>query len=181
MIGLVLAGLGLSAFCFSTIARVFFPGDASSLLHLLSLATSLPILFAWFIVRPIPLPEAYLNPKADQCQGREPVQSGERVPCITEQDVGTTNIGEPDCRTPLLGNRHETRDHCVPDSSSALEIGQVRDQITETERPDIHGIQLFTSPDFYLIISIMTLCESVSLWVVLCLISSWSERNGPDV
>lgn len=162
MIGLVFAGLGLSAFCFSTIAHVFFPGDTSSLLHLLSLSTSLPILFAWFIVRPIPLPSSHLDPKADQCQAHEPIQSGEPAPYITETDARTINIGEPDYLTPLLGNRHETHDHCVSESSSALEIGQVRDQSTEAERPDIHGIQLFTSPDFYIIISIMTLRKSAS-------------------
>ncbi|KAL4075477.1 major facilitator superfamily domain-containing protein [Scleroderma citrinum] len=155
-IGSVQAGLGLSAFCFSTIAHVFFPGDTSSLLHLLSLATSLPILFALFIVRPIPLPQSHPNPKVDQCQDDEPVQGGECAPCIAGPGVDTTNTGEPDCCTPLLvGNA------CVPESSSALEIGQAHD--IQAERPDIHGVQLFTTPEFYLIVSIMTLLSGTGL------------------
>ena len=157
----MVAGLGLSAFCFSSIAQVFFPGDASALLYLLSLATSLPVLFALFIVRPIPLPEGQADSKVDD-QDNESAQSGEHIFCTTESD-----ITEPDCRTPLLRNRQEAGDHFVSDS--ALEIGRIR----EAERPNVHGIQLLTSPEFYFIIVIMTLRGSAfNLCNVLCLIAS---------
>ena len=124
----MVTGLGLSVFCFSSIAQVFFPGDASTLLYLLSLATSLPALFALSIVWPIPLPEGHVDLKVDD-QDNEPTQSGEHILCTTESD-----ITEPDCRTPLLRNRQETGDHFVSDS--ALEIGH----IWEAERPNVHGI-----------------------------------------
>ncbi|KAI6160522.1 hypothetical protein EDD17DRAFT_1599311 [Pisolithus thermaeus] len=63
--GLVLSGFSLSAFCFSTIAHIFFPGDTSTLLLLLALSTSIPTFFAVFIVRPIPLPPTCSGPGGD--------------------------------------------------------------------------------------------------------------------
>lgn len=55
--GLVLSGFGLSAFLFSSIAHIAYPGDTSEFLLLLSLGTSLPMIIGFFFVRPIPLPE----------------------------------------------------------------------------------------------------------------------------
>ncbi|KAF8075793.1 major facilitator superfamily domain-containing protein [Lyophyllum atratum] len=54
--GIVLSGLGISAFLFSTIFRVEFPGDTSSFLLLLSLGTSIPMILGYFFIRPVPLP-----------------------------------------------------------------------------------------------------------------------------
>ncbi|KAI5117521.1 hypothetical protein M0805_009529 [Coniferiporia weirii] len=56
--GLVLSGFGLSAFFFSTLAHVLYPGDTSSFLSLLALGTSFPMILGFFLVRPIPLPAA---------------------------------------------------------------------------------------------------------------------------
>lgn len=57
MTGLVISGFGLSAFFFSALAHLFFPGDVGSLLLLLALGTSLPMIGGYFVVRPIPLPD----------------------------------------------------------------------------------------------------------------------------
>ncbi|KAJ3719285.1 major facilitator superfamily domain-containing protein [Lentinula raphanica] len=54
--GLVISGFGLSAFFFSAIAHLAFPGNTSSFLLLLSLGTSFPMLIGFIFVRPIPLP-----------------------------------------------------------------------------------------------------------------------------
>ncbi|KIK22462.1 hypothetical protein PISMIDRAFT_102428 [Pisolithus microcarpus 441] len=62
--GLVQSGFGLSAFLFSTIAHVFFPGDTSAFLLLLALATSTPILVALFMVYPVPLPPTRDEPNS---------------------------------------------------------------------------------------------------------------------
>ncbi|KAE9407195.1 MFS general substrate transporter [Gymnopus androsaceus JB14] len=53
--GLVISGFGLSAFLFSAIAHLAFPGDTSSFLLLLSIGTSFPMLIGVAFVRPIPL------------------------------------------------------------------------------------------------------------------------------
>lgn len=48
-----MSGFGLSAFFFSTFAHTLFPGDTGSLLLILALGSSLPMLLGSFIVRPI--------------------------------------------------------------------------------------------------------------------------------
>lgn len=54
--GLVISGFGLSAFFFSTIAHLAFPGNTSDFFLVLALGTSLPMVMGFFLVRPIPLP-----------------------------------------------------------------------------------------------------------------------------
>ena len=55
-VGLVISGFGLSAFLFSTIAHIIFPGNTSEFLVVLAVGTSLPMILGFFFVRPIPLP-----------------------------------------------------------------------------------------------------------------------------
>lgn len=50
---MVVSGFGLSAFFFSTFAHTLFPGDTGSLLLVLALGSSAPMLLGFFIVRPI--------------------------------------------------------------------------------------------------------------------------------
>ncbi|KAF8975637.1 major facilitator superfamily-domain-containing protein, partial [Cyathus striatus] len=54
--GLVISGFGLSAFLFSTIAHVFYAGNTTAFLGILTLGTSLPMILGFFVC-PIPLPE----------------------------------------------------------------------------------------------------------------------------
>ncbi|KAJ7235305.1 major facilitator superfamily domain-containing protein [Mycena haematopus] len=56
--GIVLSGFGLSAFFFSTLAHILFPGNTSSFLLLLSLGTALTTVIGLFLVRTIPLTAA---------------------------------------------------------------------------------------------------------------------------
>ncbi|KAI0755996.1 hypothetical protein BC629DRAFT_1662047 [Irpex lacteus] len=59
--GLVISGFGLSAFLFSTIAHLVFPGNTSDFLLLLAIGTSLPMVLGFFYVRPIPLPHHHTH------------------------------------------------------------------------------------------------------------------------
>lgn len=52
--GAVLAGFGLSAFLFSTLGHVVYPGDAAGLLGLLAVGTGLPMLAGSWFIRPVP-------------------------------------------------------------------------------------------------------------------------------
>ena len=54
--GLVLSGFGLSAFYFSAISGLLYPGDTFSLLLFLTLGTSFPMIVGYFLVRPVLLP-----------------------------------------------------------------------------------------------------------------------------
>jgi hypothetical protein len=51
-----MAGFGLSAFFFSSISHILFPGNTSDFLLVLTLGTSLPMVLGFFFVRLIPLP-----------------------------------------------------------------------------------------------------------------------------
>ncbi|KAH9928843.1 major facilitator superfamily domain-containing protein [Fomitopsis serialis] len=58
MNGVVISGFGLSAFLFSTIAHVAFPGNTSDFLLILAVGTALPMVLGFLVVRAIPLPHA---------------------------------------------------------------------------------------------------------------------------
>jgi hypothetical protein len=51
-----MSGFGLSAFFFSSISHLLFPGNTSDFLLVLELGTSIPMIFGLFFVRRIPLP-----------------------------------------------------------------------------------------------------------------------------
>ncbi|OSX60721.1 hypothetical protein POSPLADRAFT_1148283 [Postia placenta MAD-698-R-SB12] len=57
--GIVISGFGLSAFLFSTMAHIFFPGNTSDFLLVLAVGTSIPMLLGFFLVRPIPLQHTF--------------------------------------------------------------------------------------------------------------------------
>lgn len=59
--GIVISGFGLSAFLFSTMAHIFFPGNTSDFLLVLAVGTSLPMLLGFFLVRPIPLQQSEIS------------------------------------------------------------------------------------------------------------------------
>jgi hypothetical protein len=60
-----MAGFGLSAFFFSSISHILFPGNTSDFLLVLSLGTALPMILGFFFVRPIPLPSNGITPVED--------------------------------------------------------------------------------------------------------------------
>ncbi|GBE79045.1 predicted protein [Sparassis crispa] len=82
--GVVLSGFGLSAFLFSTIAHVVFPGDTSSFLLVLAIGTSLPMVLGFFLVRPIPLPFSELTHNVEHAVTDE-----------DDEDVVTARVGSP--------------------------------------------------------------------------------------
>jgi hypothetical protein len=56
VVGIVISGFGLSAFIFSNLSSLLFPGNTSEFLLTLALGTSIPMVIGFFLVRPIPLP-----------------------------------------------------------------------------------------------------------------------------
>ncbi|KAI5988454.1 major facilitator superfamily domain-containing protein [Pisolithus marmoratus] len=151
---LVLSSLGLSAFCFSIIAQIFFPGDTSALLLLLSLATSIPPLLAVFIVRPIPLPPTRPGPEGDQTGHYERIPNAEVVPFIADCSA---SVEEDDRRTLLVNSQSGI------ESSSALEIGYAEGPLRPDTLLDIHGTMLFRTLDFYLLFMITLLLAGTGI------------------
>lgn len=226
--GLVVSGFGLSAFFFSTMARTFFPGDPSALLLLLALTTSMPMLLALIVVRPIPLPSTHLPSKADQYEDPDSTSSEAVLPSIRSTNAvgiitkavgiveaderqpllgasvpsipGTHAIGimegnnsqlgaalpsvhganavgiitntvgmiGTDSRQPLLGNQRVTNYQGVPESSTLAEMGLALSQSHSQaeELPGICGIKLLKSPDFYLLITIVSLLTGTGLMYI---------------
>ena len=114
------------------------------------------MLAALFVVRPIPLPSIYLLPKVNQFEDCNPVFNGAAVPSIHHIDAVDT-VESESCQ-PLLGNQRRANYHGVSESSTVTEVGLANDQ--GCLEPDIYGVQLLTSPDFYLLVMIVSLCKS---------------------
>lgn len=72
VVGIVMSGFGLSAFLFSTISHVLFPGNTSDFLLVLALGTALPMVLGFFVVKPIPLPphqQSHVIPSSERPSG----------------------------------------------------------------------------------------------------------------
>lgn len=195
--GLVLSGFGLSAFFFSTIASVAFPGDISALLLVLAIGTTIPMLLGLVIVRQVPLPPASARLGVEgglrERDGYQPIPSGEAA----------LFIGNNSSESPLLDSTpdHEQQvsNYHVPESSTAVELVQDR-SISRGSRanrsascgksmhdmhdgPNIYGKQLWFTRDFHILFIIMALCElSFPTFNILLTTSTWiSERNWAHV
>ncbi|KAI6040972.1 major facilitator superfamily domain-containing protein [Pisolithus marmoratus] len=152
-VSLVFSGLGLSAFLYSTAANTLFPGDTSAFLLLLALATSISALVALFVVRPIPLPSTALGLRVDENEDCEQPPGG----FFTGPDIDTVCIGEEDS---LLGSGPGY------ESSSTSEVGGARTRSKTDSSPDIHGKMLWSTPEFYLVCTIMSLLSGTGLMYI---------------
>lgn len=148
--GLVLSGFGLSAFFFSTIAHILFPGDTSAFLLLLSLATSIPMLIALFVMRPVPLPQTHAGLKDDRNGEYELISTTEVVPFIADPNVDAVGVA---------GDSYVSLSDIQPEDglSSALETDRIHSHLRPDNLPDVYGKLLWRTPDFYLLCMILLL------------------------
>ncbi|KAI5996102.1 hypothetical protein EDC04DRAFT_2909976 [Pisolithus marmoratus] len=144
--------LGLSAFLYSTVVNILFPGDTSAFL-LLALATSISALVALFVVRPIPLPPTALSLRDDETVDREQISGA----FFAGPDIETVSVGEGDS---LLGARPGY------ESSSVSEVGGAQSPSKPDSSPDIHGKMLWSTPDFYLVCTIMSLLSGIGIMYI---------------
>ncbi|KAF8839371.1 MFS general substrate transporter [Paxillus ammoniavirescens] len=158
--GLVISGFGLSAFLFLTVAQVFSPGDTSAFLLVLALGTSIPMLVGLFIVRPVPLPPPNLGTRHDTTtEGYNLIPIVDAGVFIADPGEAEIDAEEADSAT-LLSHEYERSSHYLSEPSSSVEMtppwspsrgrGEDKDGM-----PNIHGKQLWLTPDFYLILTIM--------------------------
>ncbi|KAI6106166.1 major facilitator superfamily domain-containing protein [Pisolithus croceorrhizus] len=173
--GLVLSGFGLSAFFFSTIARILFPGDTSALLLLLSLATSIPMLVALFTMRPVPLPQTYPALK-DDVNGEYELLPSEVEPSTAGPDVDTVGVAGDSC-VPLADIQPENG------LSSTSQMGYNHGHLEADNLPDVHGKMLWSTPDFYLLCVILSLLGGTGVMYInnvgLISLALFAEAN-PD-
>ncbi|KAJ6544289.1 MFS general substrate transporter [Mycena capillaripes] len=154
--GIVLSGFGLSAFFFSTLGHILFPGDTSSLLLLLSGGTAITALIGFFFVRAIPLSAA----------------EGERTVVTTvTAEAEATIFNHSNEHTPLLdeeaGPSCPTEEY-VPDAgrptSHARSLSRSREDALEG--PNIDGRALWLNPDFWLLFAILALLSGTGLMYI---------------
>jgi hypothetical protein len=182
----VLSGFGLSAFFFSTLAHVLFPGDTSSFLLLLSLGTALTSIIGLFLVRTIPLSAA---------------ESGDHTVVTTaaaEAEATIFHHGN-DSHTPLLDEEiapSSPAEEYVSDARG-IELSPPRSPSTARGRstshgrslsrsrkqeafegPNIYGRALWINPDFWLLFAILSLRTRLSVSLCTLLIDVIVSGTG---
>ncbi|KAJ7039436.1 major facilitator superfamily domain-containing protein [Mycena alexandri] len=167
--GIVLSGFGLSAFFFSTLAHILFPGDTSSFLLLLSLGTALTTVIGFFLIRAIPLSAA---------EGSE-----HTVATAAAADAETAIFHHSDdSETPLLddeaGAPSGLAEEYVPDargielspprspSRPAHSRSRSRSKTEAIEGPNIYGRALWIDPDFWLLFAILSMLSGTGLMYI---------------
>ncbi|GLB33203.1 putative MFS general substrate transporter [Lyophyllum shimeji] len=144
--GVVLSGFGLSAFLFSTTSRVWFAGNPSSFILLLSLAPSIPMMVGYFLVRPIPLPPAERPGGAQDSR-----HLWHKVEAQDHQD-GETRALLPSPRShPML--------------SPPVSLSR-RAAVGQGLPPNVYGRKLWLSKDFWLLFTILSLLSGTGLMYI---------------
>ena len=150
--GLVISGFGLSAFLFSTISHIFFAGSVSSLLLVLSFGSSFPMILGFFFVRPIPLPEEELNREV-YSETRSSVyeeRNSSHTPLLIHDSHMSGQVNDNDRigvepNPPLASQNYETSRR-----NSGRDAAMTPDMF-----PNVHGMKLWCSSDFWLLSSIL--------------------------
>ncbi|KAJ7250422.1 major facilitator superfamily domain-containing protein [Mycena rebaudengoi] len=165
--GIVLSGFGLSAFFFSTIAHIFFPGDTSLFLLLLSIGTATTTAMGFFFIRTIPLSAA------DEAHGH--------TFGAVAAEAEATIFHHNDSQTPLLEEANISAEEYVSEPSGGLELSPPRSSSNPRRHnrslsrsrkeaaldgPNIHGRALFANPDFWLLFAILSLLSGTGLMYI---------------
>ncbi|GJE99445.1 MFS general substrate transporter [Phanerochaete sordida] len=192
VVGLVISGFGLSAFLFSTIAHVIFPGNTSEFLLVLAIGTSLPMVLGFFFVRPIPLPHSEYGRlgEAPEVIVDEDEFSSES-PAVFHREHNNSHthlLGghasdedgflDEDHLDPSFERRHEqqTTDYVVPPSRGALALSPTRPDssrhrsrgsMTARSRPDFEDKLLDGAPN----IRGKALASSGNFWLLFVMCS----------
>jgi MFS family permease len=165
--GITLAGFGLSAFLFSTLAHSVFPGRTDAFLGLLAVGTALGMGIGVLGVRPV-VEEGYV-----------PLETGE------DGYGGVNSEGAPLALTP---SRSRSADRVTTISmiaeedpeSEAEDDSKVPAETIVLPVSEVSGTQLLKSLDFWIIVAILTLCTFPLLPLALRSddpVSEWHRSN----
>ncbi|KZT23204.1 MFS general substrate transporter [Neolentinus lepideus HHB14362 ss-1] len=207
--GIVLSGFGLSAFFFSTIAHVAFPGNTSDFLLILAIGTSLPMIIGFFLVRPVPLPPAEPAHILESGAPEEEDMPDVTVETIFQQENNSSTrlLADRDGTESTVGHEQQVTDYVVPHTSDAVELSPTRSDVaglsrhrsrsrvalgrsrsrvsvkTDDHQPNIHGKFLWTSSDFWLFFIMMSLLSGTGLmWInnVGSISEALSAKGNPN-
>ncbi|KAJ3562470.1 hypothetical protein NP233_g9551 [Leucocoprinus birnbaumii] len=149
--GLVIAGFGLSAFLFSTIAHVMYAGNTSAFLRLLAIGTSLPMVIGFFFVRPVPL-----EPSA----GAGGVEHG--IGGIAEAATSTSALIEGSNARLLAPEDSDVEldEQDVPAHSSRSLSND------DDHTPNVFGAQLWVNREFWVLFTLLSLLGGTGLMYI---------------
>lgn len=162
--GLVFSGFGLSAFLFSFISRIFFPGDTSSFLLILAVGTACPMIMGHFLVRPIPFPRS------------SPPPDGPRPVSAVSVEATSPLLGHDDH---LDGYEEEAQQqHSTNEEISPLMSRRRALLAGDVGLTNVSGKKLAKSTDFWLLFSILSLCTLSSILCAFFLLLTASCSGG---
>jgi len=195
-VSFVMSGFGLSAFFFSSISHILFPGNTSDFLLVLGLGTAIPVITGVFFVRVIPLPssgEAAIevgssnsyqplstSPDPDEFQHHD---SGS-IPSQFQSEEGE----ERGSREPMLKHDNVPRRHNSASHASLTELSRSNtfqsfsrplstldptqpppsesEKIVEGRGVDLYRWTLWKSVDFWILCAMHTLLAGTGLMYI---------------
>ncbi|KAL0948954.1 hypothetical protein HGRIS_009059 [Hohenbuehelia grisea] len=182
--GFVISGFGLSAFLFSTIAHLAYPGDTSSLLFILAFGTAFPMVIGFFLVRPIPLPPSESHGHEDAAHGGDAEAIGAAAVIFQHENDSEARLLDEDdlsgarSRSDAIyegGRSVELSRSLSPNSgrrgsrsSFGRSLSRLRSSAhTELESlPNIHGSRLWAHADFWLLFSMLSMLSGTGLMYI---------------
>ncbi|KAF8629470.1 hypothetical protein AX15_003432 [Amanita polypyramis BW_CC] len=171
-VGLVLAGFGLSAFLFSTISHIYFPGDTSTFLLMLALGTSFPMIMGIFLVRPIPLPpsartQASQVPLLDgTVDAGSPLLGGDDIEGRAGHDDFDAEEGGEEVRRVSDASEVERRHTSNLDTYNRSMSRRRALLAGDVALTNVHGRGLAKSRDFWLLFSILSLLSGTGVMYI---------------
>ncbi|KAL0958795.1 hypothetical protein HGRIS_014115 [Hohenbuehelia grisea] len=184
--GLVLSGFGLSAFLFSTVSALLFPGDTSSLLLLLTLGTALPMLLGFFFLKPVASvtspsrvdaalvdtetgTQGPLNVVFHHCNNSHEsdrlLGPDEMAEACRYEGTSTTQFSQYPTPTPDSSRAMDYFSDSSMDAQQLLRERQTSSHWTSGE-PNVYGRELFKSLDFWLVATVFGLLAGTGLMYI---------------
>lgn len=162
-----LAAFGLSAFFFSFLGSVFFPGDPSGFLLLLGIGSSSFTLMGFFFlkVHPVPSSQSRYTPlphsDLDRYRHNEGAVPMRRLPPKDPRTSHSRNssINNPAGSSSNYANSHDTEeDHFLVSD----------DPLDDSHEVDIRGLKLMKDVSFWQFFLIMAILAGVGLMTIKC-------------
>ncbi|TFY68862.1 hypothetical protein EVG20_g3394 [Dentipellis fragilis] len=146
VVGIVISGFGLSAFFFSSLSHILFPGNTSDFLLILALGTALPMILGFFFVRRIPLPEHSREYGAEHgtADTYERLSTSEPRSPFTKPNNSHTHLLAADADEDAeLENEHaeEVREHRRRESAHASTLAPVFDAVELSPSASAEGFR----------------------------------------
>lgn len=129
-----MSGFGLSAFFFSSVSHILFPGNTSDFLLVLGLGTAIPMIFGFFFVRIIPLP-------SHGVPSVEVGSSNSYQPLATSADLDEHQHYDP--RSKLLPFRSDAADEAESGEPMLRHTTRTHDGVRHEPLAD--SVELFSS------------------------------------